>query len=198
VERPREHAAVVWLDDPDNQNALSGALTLQLERALGAALGDPTLRSVVLTGVVAALPWPRSAPPAMIAAVRGTRGIPFGPAARAVGSLIRDPVAGCRYSLVVNQAQDTRIEQGRIESGPATLAAVLVIATEAPTAGLVLRDLQVEARGATGIGGYFDAPVSSAILYDSVCFAGFPRPIVDGTGGRVLRAQDPAGSACRP
>ena len=50
VERPRAHAAVVWLDDPTNMNALSGALTVQLQRVLAEALGDPTVRSLVLTG----------------------------------------------------------------------------------------------------------------------------------------------------
>jgi 2-(1,2-epoxy-1,2-dihydrophenyl)acetyl-CoA isomerase len=50
VERPRAHAAVVWLDDPENMNALSGALTVQLQRALAASLEDPAVRSVVLTG----------------------------------------------------------------------------------------------------------------------------------------------------
>jgi 2-(1,2-epoxy-1,2-dihydrophenyl)acetyl-CoA isomerase len=50
IERPREHTAVVWLDDPDNMNALSGPLTVQLQRALATALDDPALRSVVLTG----------------------------------------------------------------------------------------------------------------------------------------------------
>ena len=38
------------LDDPSNQNALSGPLTVQLRRALSEALADPTVRAVVLTG----------------------------------------------------------------------------------------------------------------------------------------------------
>jgi 2-(1,2-epoxy-1,2-dihydrophenyl)acetyl-CoA isomerase len=50
VERPRAHTAVVWLDDPGNMNALPGALTVQLQRELAAALADPALRAVVLTG----------------------------------------------------------------------------------------------------------------------------------------------------
>jgi 2-(1,2-epoxy-1,2-dihydrophenyl)acetyl-CoA isomerase len=50
VERPRTHAVVIRLDDPAHQNALSAPLTVQLRRALTAALGDPTIRSVVLTG----------------------------------------------------------------------------------------------------------------------------------------------------
>jgi len=50
VERPREHTAVVWLDDPGNMNALSGELTVQLKRKLSEALADPSVRSVVLTG----------------------------------------------------------------------------------------------------------------------------------------------------
>jgi 2-(1,2-epoxy-1,2-dihydrophenyl)acetyl-CoA isomerase len=50
VERPRADTAVVRLDDPENHNALSGALTVQLKRALGDALADDALRSVVLTG----------------------------------------------------------------------------------------------------------------------------------------------------
>ena len=49
VERPRAHAAVIRLDDPGNMNALSGPLTVQLRRALAAALGEPSVRSVVLT-----------------------------------------------------------------------------------------------------------------------------------------------------
>lgn len=50
VERPRPHTAFLRLDDPGNHNALSGVLTVQLKRALGEALADPALRSVVLTG----------------------------------------------------------------------------------------------------------------------------------------------------
>ncbi len=50
VERARPHAAVVCLDDPANMNALSGALTVQLRRALTGVLADPSLRAVVLTG----------------------------------------------------------------------------------------------------------------------------------------------------
>jgi 2-(1,2-epoxy-1,2-dihydrophenyl)acetyl-CoA isomerase len=50
VDRPRPDTAVVRLDDPENYNALSGPLTVQLKRVLGEALGDPSLRAVVLTG----------------------------------------------------------------------------------------------------------------------------------------------------
>ncbi len=50
VERPRPHCAVVRLDDPENHNALSGVLTVQLRRALAETLADPELRAVVLTG----------------------------------------------------------------------------------------------------------------------------------------------------
>ena len=50
VERPRPHAAVLRFDDPANMNALSGPLTVQLRRALAGALGDPSVRAVVLTG----------------------------------------------------------------------------------------------------------------------------------------------------
>ncbi|HEY8515098.1 MAG TPA: enoyl-CoA hydratase/isomerase family protein [Candidatus Binatia bacterium] len=50
VERPRPHCAVVRLDDPENHNALSGVLTVQLRRALAETLADPEIRSVVLTG----------------------------------------------------------------------------------------------------------------------------------------------------
>ncbi len=50
LERPRPHTAVVRMDDPANMNALSGALTVQLRRALAGALADPSVRSVVLTG----------------------------------------------------------------------------------------------------------------------------------------------------
>src|SRR5262249_51957337 len=49
VDRPRPHAAVICLDDPGNMNALSGPLTVQLRRALADALGEPSVRSVVLT-----------------------------------------------------------------------------------------------------------------------------------------------------
>jgi 2-(1,2-epoxy-1,2-dihydrophenyl)acetyl-CoA isomerase len=49
VERPRPHAAVICLDDPVNMNALSGALTVQLRRALETILADTSVRSVVLT-----------------------------------------------------------------------------------------------------------------------------------------------------
>ena len=51
VERPHDHTAVVWLDDPGNMNALSGPLTVQLQRTLEATLSDPSVRTVVLTGV---------------------------------------------------------------------------------------------------------------------------------------------------
>src|SRR4029453_6033279 len=51
VERPRAHTAVIWLDDPGNMNALSGALTGQRPCEVGGAPADPTLRSVGLTGV---------------------------------------------------------------------------------------------------------------------------------------------------
>ena len=50
VERPRPYAAVLRFDDPANMNALSGSLTVQLRRALASALGDPSVRAVVLTG----------------------------------------------------------------------------------------------------------------------------------------------------
>jgi 2-(1,2-epoxy-1,2-dihydrophenyl)acetyl-CoA isomerase len=50
VERPRPHTAVITLDDPGNMNALSGALTVQLRRALAGTLEDPSVRAVVLTG----------------------------------------------------------------------------------------------------------------------------------------------------
>jgi 2-(1,2-epoxy-1,2-dihydrophenyl)acetyl-CoA isomerase len=49
VERPRSHAVLIRLDDPGNMNALSGPLTVQLRGALAAALGDPSVRAVVLT-----------------------------------------------------------------------------------------------------------------------------------------------------
>jgi len=49
VDRPRPHATVIYLDDPGNMNALSGPLTVQLRRALADALGEPSVRSVVLT-----------------------------------------------------------------------------------------------------------------------------------------------------
>jgi 2-(1,2-epoxy-1,2-dihydrophenyl)acetyl-CoA isomerase len=49
VERPRPHTALLRLDDPDNHNALSGALTVQLRRALADALADTGVRVVLLT-----------------------------------------------------------------------------------------------------------------------------------------------------
>ena len=49
VEQPRPDTALLRLDDPENHNALSGVLTVQLRRALGEALADPALRSVVVT-----------------------------------------------------------------------------------------------------------------------------------------------------
>src|SRR5215472_15976805 len=50
VERPRPYAAVLRFDDPANMNALSGSLTVQFRRTLASALGDPSVRAVVLTG----------------------------------------------------------------------------------------------------------------------------------------------------
>ena len=50
VERPAPHTALLSLDDPANQNALSGPLTVQLRRALSDALADASVRTVVLTG----------------------------------------------------------------------------------------------------------------------------------------------------
>lgn len=50
VERPDPAWAVVRLDDPDNHNALSGPLTLQLQAALEELASDPALRALVLTG----------------------------------------------------------------------------------------------------------------------------------------------------
>jgi 2-(1,2-epoxy-1,2-dihydrophenyl)acetyl-CoA isomerase len=50
VERPDPTCAVLRLDDPDNHNALSGPLTLQLQQALGALCADARLASIVLTG----------------------------------------------------------------------------------------------------------------------------------------------------
>jgi 2-(1,2-epoxy-1,2-dihydrophenyl)acetyl-CoA isomerase len=49
VERPRPHTALIRLDDPENMNALSGPLTVQLRRALAGALGDSSVRAVLLT-----------------------------------------------------------------------------------------------------------------------------------------------------
>jgi 2-(1,2-epoxy-1,2-dihydrophenyl)acetyl-CoA isomerase len=49
VER-RETCAVLRMDDPGNHNALSGPLTIQLQRALADACADPRLRTIVLTG----------------------------------------------------------------------------------------------------------------------------------------------------
>jgi 2-(1,2-epoxy-1,2-dihydrophenyl)acetyl-CoA isomerase len=50
VERRDPCTAVVRLDDEANHNALSGALTVQLQQALALLCGDPRLRTIVLTG----------------------------------------------------------------------------------------------------------------------------------------------------
>lgn len=50
VERPRPHCALVRMNDPDNHNALSGVLTVQLHRALRELCHDASVRSIVLTG----------------------------------------------------------------------------------------------------------------------------------------------------
>jgi 2-(1,2-epoxy-1,2-dihydrophenyl)acetyl-CoA isomerase len=50
VER-REERALVTLDDPAKRNVLSAGLVLQLQRALHDLTGDPTVRTIVLTGV---------------------------------------------------------------------------------------------------------------------------------------------------
>jgi enoyl-CoA hydratase/carnithine racemase len=49
VERRGERCAVVRMDDPANHNALSGPLTILLERALGELCADPRLQTLVLT-----------------------------------------------------------------------------------------------------------------------------------------------------
>jgi 2-(1,2-epoxy-1,2-dihydrophenyl)acetyl-CoA isomerase len=51
VERPSDACALIRLDDPENHNALSGPLTLQLQRALAEQIADPGVRSIILTGV---------------------------------------------------------------------------------------------------------------------------------------------------
>lgn len=50
VERPRPEVAIVRLADLDNKNALSGALTVQLQSALTEVAGEPRVRVIVLTG----------------------------------------------------------------------------------------------------------------------------------------------------
>jgi len=50
VEHPQPAIAVVRMQDPENMNALSGVLTVQLHRALAGVMADPTVRVVVLTG----------------------------------------------------------------------------------------------------------------------------------------------------
>src|SRR5262245_10097259 len=50
VERREGDCAVVRMDDPGNHNALSGPLTIQLQRALAELCADPRVRSIVLTG----------------------------------------------------------------------------------------------------------------------------------------------------
>ena len=48
LERPRDGVAILTLDDPENMNALSGPLTVQLRRRLAGVLTDPGVRVVVL------------------------------------------------------------------------------------------------------------------------------------------------------
>jgi 2-(1,2-epoxy-1,2-dihydrophenyl)acetyl-CoA isomerase len=50
VEPHGSRCAVVRMDDPGNHNALSGPLTLQLQRALAELCADPRLQTIVLTG----------------------------------------------------------------------------------------------------------------------------------------------------
>ena len=50
VERPAPDRAILRLNDPENHNALSGALTVQIRRALVELVEDLDLRSIVLTG----------------------------------------------------------------------------------------------------------------------------------------------------
>lgn len=50
VERWSAEQALVRMHDPEHLNALSGALTRQLRRALESLLGDPDLRVLVLSG----------------------------------------------------------------------------------------------------------------------------------------------------
>jgi 2-(1,2-epoxy-1,2-dihydrophenyl)acetyl-CoA isomerase len=50
IEQPRAEIAIVRMADTDNHNALSGALTVQLKRALESLVADPRVRAIVLTG----------------------------------------------------------------------------------------------------------------------------------------------------
>lgn len=50
IERADERWAVLRLNDPENMNALSAPLTVQLRRALEGLLADTDLRALVLTG----------------------------------------------------------------------------------------------------------------------------------------------------
>jgi 2-(1,2-epoxy-1,2-dihydrophenyl)acetyl-CoA isomerase len=50
VERRGADTALVRMDDPGNHNALSGPLTLQLQRSLAELCADARLRTIVLTG----------------------------------------------------------------------------------------------------------------------------------------------------
>jgi 2-(1,2-epoxy-1,2-dihydrophenyl)acetyl-CoA isomerase len=50
LERPRPEVAMLHLDDPENQNALGGPLTVELRRKLAALCAEPELRAIVLTG----------------------------------------------------------------------------------------------------------------------------------------------------
>jgi 2-(1,2-epoxy-1,2-dihydrophenyl)acetyl-CoA isomerase len=50
VQRPRPEVAIVRMADPDNNNALSGPLSVQLRRSLEELVADHDVRAIVLTG----------------------------------------------------------------------------------------------------------------------------------------------------
>ena len=50
VERPRDGVALLVLDNPDQRNAMSAALTEAWQAAVAGIAGDPDVRAVVVTG----------------------------------------------------------------------------------------------------------------------------------------------------
>jgi hypothetical protein len=115
-----------------------------------------------------------------------------------LGNVVRDGGGRCQFSVSVDSARGVRIDGGSIDSGPPALAGLFVFGSALrPTTGLVLRDLHLEGRGATQSGVRLEPTSSGSAIYDSVCIAGYPNPLVDRSADGALRLADPAG-ACTP
>jgi len=113
-----------------------------------------------------------------------------------LGNGIRDGSGKCQFSVSVSATRGARIEGGSIESGPDAIAGLFVLGSALrPTTGLVLRSLDVEARGAHGSGIRLEPTTTGATIYDSVCIAGYPSALVDRSPGGALHLADP-GRAC--